>query len=49
MSITAYDDPEHEIVPSGGITGFGPDRVRCTCGATFLSTWDFESHREASR
>lgn len=38
---------EHEVVDTS-LRGFGSGRVSCSCGATFLSTWDWQAHVEQS-
>jgi hypothetical protein len=36
---------EHEVVDTA-LRGFGAGRVSCSCGSTFLSTWDWQTHVE---
>jgi len=43
-----WDQMEHDIVPAAGIAGFGPDRVRCSCGAVFMSTWEWMEHADGT-
>lgn len=39
---------DHEIIENS-VRGFGSARVTCSCGSTFLSTRDWQTHAEQSQ
>lgn len=44
--MSRWGEITHDIEPASGIAGFGPDRVRCTCGLVFMSTWEWMDHAD---